>query len=106
MFATLKGYGIVLFDKDTYKLCVGIVNQIVDGYVQVGQVTDMNNHRMSDKTYKQGSDGQLVWNELDFKKNKRHCVKEVMEYLKSVISKDADYIQSQIKKFGPTIMYR
>lgn len=36
MFVTLKGCGIVLFDKDSCKLCIGIVNQIVDGCVQAG----------------------------------------------------------------------
>lgn len=106
MFVTLKGYGVVLFDKDSCKLCIGIVNQIVDGYVQVGQVTDMDNHRIFDKIYKQGSDDQLVWNELDFKENKERCIREVIKYLKSIIKKDADYIQLQIEKLGPTIMYR
>lgn len=66
----------------------------------------MDNHRIFDKTYKQGSDDQLVRNELDFKENKERCIREVIKYLKSTIKKNIDYIQLQIKKFGPTIMYR
>lgn len=104
MFVTLEGHGVVLFDKATCKLCFGIVMEIQDEWIHVGCITDMNNIRLPEKVYKQGRDDQLVWNDMDFVKSKKNCIKEIMEYMKSTVEIDADNIVSQLKEFGPTRM--